>query len=448
MLRRRGSAGSSEDWDMAELHLPPTWRRTPLDSATRATITYGIVQAGPHVPGGIPYIRTGDMSADQLTVDGLLRTSKRIAARYLRSQVDEGDIVCAIRATVGKVLPVPRELDGANLTQGTARIAADPSAATAGYLLWALRSTGVQQQFDRSIKGTTFKEITLGKLREVYVDLPPLPEQRQIAEVLDTVDEAIRKTEQIIAKLKQVKQGLLHDLLTRGIDDNGELRDPDRHPEQFKDSALGRIPKAWDVVELGVVVPKAVYGISESLDAGPGIPVLRMMNFKDGEADVTDLKFSRSKTARELLLRNGDVLFNRTNSIDHVGRTGIWRWQIAEASFASYLVRLEPDDHRLRAEFLNRWLNWDLTQLRIRRVATPGVHQVNINPTNLRKTTIALPTSLEEQDAAVTALAELDTRLRCEIAESAKMRLLKQGLMEDLLTGRVRVTKLLEDAAQ
>jgi type I restriction enzyme S subunit len=81
-------------------------------------------------------------------------------------------------------------------------------------------------------------------------DLPPLPEQRLIAEILDTLDKAIRKTEQIIAKLKQLKQGLLHDLLTRGIDENGELRDPERHPEQFKDSPLGRIPREWGVAML------------------------------------------------------------------------------------------------------------------------------------------------------------------------------------------------------
>jgi hypothetical protein len=81
--------------------------------------------------------------------------------------------------------------------------------------------------------------------------VPPLSEQRQIAAILDTIDDAIRKTEQIIAKLKQVKQGLLHNLLTRGIDDNGELRDPERHPEQFKDSVLGRIPKCWETRKLG-----------------------------------------------------------------------------------------------------------------------------------------------------------------------------------------------------
>ncbi len=92
--------------------------------------------------------------------------------------------------------------------------------------------------------------ISSSTLREFAVPLPPLPEQRRIAEILDTLDEAIRKTEQVIAKLQQMKQGLLHDLLTRGIDENGELRDPERHPEQFKDSPLGRIPREWEVAPL------------------------------------------------------------------------------------------------------------------------------------------------------------------------------------------------------
>ena len=68
-----------------------------------------------------------------------------------------------------------------------------------------------------------------------------------IAAVLETVDEAIAKTEAVIAKLKQVRAGLLHDLLTRGLDENGQLRDPVAHPEQFQDSPLGRIPREWEI---------------------------------------------------------------------------------------------------------------------------------------------------------------------------------------------------------
>jgi type I restriction enzyme, S subunit len=271
------------------------------------------------------------------------------------------------------------------------------------------------------------------------VPVLPLPEQRRIAEVLDTADEAIRQTEALIAKLKQMKQGLLHDLLTRGLDEYGDLRDPVAHPEQFKDSPLGRIPRGWEVVPLGRVVPRAEYGISVSLEDAEGVPVLRMNNLRDGEMELSELKSSVSQDAKNLLLKPRDVLFNRTNSIEHVGRTSIWRGQLEEASFASYLVRLVCDETQLIPEYLTRWMNHPATQLRIRQYATPGVQQVNINPTNLRRTEIVLPHTTEEQWEIVRELDEHDARIRAEEVYRNKLQLLKKGLMQDLLTGRVRV---------
>ncbi len=302
----------------------------------------------------------------------------------------------------------------------------------------------IRRELERRSSGTTFLEISGRDFAGTNIVAPSILEQRQIAEILQTVDEALRRTEQIVEKLKLAKQGLLHDLLTRGIDDNGELRDPIRHPAQFKDSPLGRIPRSWNAHALASFVPGAVYGGSEALSAGPGIPVLRMNNIKDGEAELTEVKFSDHPCYHRLLLRNGDVLFNRTNSLEHVGRTGIWRGQIETASFASYLVRLDPDPKRLTGEFLNRLLNWGPTQTRIRRVATPGVQQVNINPTNLRRTVVVVPGSISEQTEIVARLDALDKSIRAEESDSAKLRLLKQALMDDLLTGRVRTTPLLE----
>lgn len=319
----------------------------------------------------------------------------------------------------------------------------DPGKADSNFVLQWLNSRWWLSAAADLAGGSTRKRISRRNLGRLLVPVPPVLEQIRIADILDTVDAAIRRTEEVIAKLELVKKGLLHDLLTRGIDENGELRDPERHPEQFKESELGRIPRGWRVRPLAEVVPSAVYGISSSLGAGSGIPVLRMNNFKDGEAELSDLKYSNSSDAHSLLLRTGDVLFNRTNSIDHVGRTGIWRGQLERASFASYLVRLEFNPEELTGEFLNLWLNWEVTQQRIRRVATPGVHQVNINPTNLRKTRIAVPV-LVEQDAIARGLARLAARCFKEIAVLEKLRLLKKALMDDLLTGKVRVTPLLE----
>jgi len=194
--------------------IPKEWEVKPLGSFTQHDITYGIVQAGSHVEGGIPYVRTGDMWGNHLVREQMLCTTRSIADSYKRSEIRSGEIVCAIRATVGKVLRVPPELDGANLTQGTARIAPH-SRVSAAFLLWAIRSERTQRSISLSIKGTTFMEITLGDLRSLPLAAPrSMEEQELIGSRLDDCDAAIETEEAHLAKLRQQKQGLMHDLLT------------------------------------------------------------------------------------------------------------------------------------------------------------------------------------------------------------------------------------------
>jgi type I restriction enzyme S subunit len=131
-------------------------------------ITYGIVQAGENIKDGVPYIRTGDIKNGKILTTQLLRTSTTIANSYKRSQVNIGDIVMSIRATVGTVALLPNELDGANLTQGTARISPGNSI-NRQYLYWYLKSDAAQRWISINSKGATFREITLTKLRELPI---------------------------------------------------------------------------------------------------------------------------------------------------------------------------------------------------------------------------------------------------------------------------------------
>jgi type I restriction enzyme S subunit len=194
--------------------IPEEWDVKPLAYCTRVPITYGIVQAGPHISGGVPYIRTGDMGGDELVRETLLCTSAEIASHFRRSEVRAGEIVCAIRATIGKVLPVPENLDGANLTQGTARIAPNPDT-NGRFLLWSLRNYRTQQEISLQSKGTTFAEITLTDLRKTPVVMPKeFDEQVQIAQVIDESDLALARTRTQLEKLKRTKAGLMHDLLS------------------------------------------------------------------------------------------------------------------------------------------------------------------------------------------------------------------------------------------
>ncbi|HMY21844.1 MAG TPA: restriction endonuclease subunit S, partial [Polyangium sp.] len=110
------------------------------------------------------------------------RAAPEIAAKYKRSEVRSGDLVMSIRATVGTVAVVPAELDGANLTQGTARIAPGPLVEQS-FLLAQLRAPGMQQWFTQNVKGATFKEITLGTLRTAPIMLPPLELQQKFSAI-------------------------------------------------------------------------------------------------------------------------------------------------------------------------------------------------------------------------------------------------------------------------
>ena len=139
------------------------------------------------------------------------------------------------------------------------------------------------------------------------------------------------------------------------------------------------------------------------------------------------------------------MLFNRTNSWQHVGRTGIWRGQIESATFASYLVRLNPHPDKLLPEMLNFWLNWERTQIAMRRQATPAVQQVNINPTNLRSIPAAFPRNLDEQTAITVRISAVKEVLNAYGEHLYKLKCMRPGLMRDLLTGDRRVTALLDE---
>jgi len=291
--------------------------------------------------------------------------------------------------------------------------------------------------------GTTATGIQRAKLEKLPIKFPrSKTEQTKIAEVLSTVDQAIEQTEALIAKQQRIKTGLMQDLLTRGIDEHGNLRSEQTH--EFKDSPLGRIPVEWEVKRLDDLLVEKRYGISTSLSEEPiGTPVLRMNNLMNGEIDYSNLKYSTREDARKLTLNEGDVLFNRTNSIDYVGRTGIYRNLDQRISFASYLVRLVTDSTRLHPEYLNLLLNDRANQIRVKHFATIGVQQANVNPTNLGTLNIGLPNDVTEQDKIIEAISTSRNCIHDIDANFRKLCSLKTGLMQDLLTGKKRVTMLL-----
>lgn len=181
----------------------------PLAEWCRNLITYGIVQAGPDIPDGIPYIRVSDMTdADELSLDGMLRTSPEIAHKYRRSMVKAGDLVIALRGPVGLTHVVPPCLDGANLTQGTARISVSEDNSTE-YVRWALRSPLVKHEYSSHAKGSTFAEISLEALRKLPIPVATIEEQRAVSERLAAISGAATSARTRLSEAQRIMSHII-----------------------------------------------------------------------------------------------------------------------------------------------------------------------------------------------------------------------------------------------
>ena len=341
-----------------------------------------------------------------------------------------GDLLLATRTRVG-LAGIASEVLGASQD---ITLVEPKDEADCGFLYRVL--DGRADELQRKSRGTTIQGVTREDVDSLPILLPPLPEQRAIAAVLDSIDDAIEGAGAVIAATEGLRDALLHDLLTRGV--------PGWHTEWREVPGLGTIPAAWEVARLGDVLDSTTYGTNSPLSADGAIPVLRMNNLQNGQLDLSDVRRANlvDKEIRELNLIPGDILFNRTNSLDLVGKVGVVRSLSQPMSFASYLVRLRVKEERANPFWLSALLWSEACQSRIRKFATPGVSQANINPTSLKTLTIPLP-PLAEQQAIAAALDGVDSAIEVAREEREGLRLLKESVADALLSGRVRVGEYL-----
>lgn len=395
--------------------IPEDWNIKKLQQICRVPITYGIVQCGPHIVNGVPYIRVSDMTARELDIDGMQRTSPQIATAFARSTVDEGDIIYALRGKLGFVRNVPSSVAGANLTQRTARISPVPNV-FGRYVFWALQSPSSLEQATQGAKGSTFVEITLASLKEIKIPVPRYKEeQKVIADALSDIEELIAGLEQLIAKKQAIKTATMQQLLTgRTRLPQFALR-PDGTPKGYKSSELGQIPEDWEVNPLGDVC---------SLKSGLGI------TSKDIDDSSTYKCFG------------GNGLRGYTQRYTHEGNYVLIGRQGALCGNIQYVSgRFFASEHALVAtpsNFSNAmWLAVYLERMNLNQYSESSA-QPGLSAEKLRILKLITPTN-EEQTAIATILSDMDSELTALQQKLAKARSLKQGMMQQLLTGRIRL---------
>ncbi len=305
------------------------------------------------------------------------------------------------------------------------------------YLAWTLRSNVVAHQFHIEAKGVTRFGLTHEAIQSVCIPLPTLAEQAAIVRFLDLADEQIQRyiaaKERLITLLEEQRRALIHQAVTRGLDPNVRLK-----PSGVE--WLGDIPENWKVGPLKRAFVSMDYGISESASHSGAIPLLTMGNLRDGQVIVPH-EGGVDSVDPYLLLREGDLLFNRTNSRELVGKVGLFTGHDFPTTFASYLVRMRPNPNH-EPEYLNMVLNDTSFISSARRESVPSLHQSNLNPTRYGRLHIALPPK-EEQSVILHVLQEETVTLRNSVAQTRRqidlMNEYRTRLIADVITGKLDV---------
>jgi len=393
--------------------------------------------------GSIPWVTPGEVSGEAAKL--LHDTNDHISASGLAGSganlLPAGSLLVTTRATLGArvINAVPMATN-----QGFKSIVFKKSE-EASYYYHLFEK--VKPELVRRASGTTFLEISGAEFGFIKVPSPSPEEKLKIAELLDTLDTAIHQTEFIVEKLKQVKQGLLHDLLTRGVDANGELRPShEEAPDLYQESPLGWIPKDWDFGNLEAWLagkPKNGYSPQEARER-TGIQMLGLGCLTTEGFSPVQLKAApfNDKRLQSAMLSTGDLLISRANTRELVGLVGVYKDVGTPCTYPDLMMRLKPCPDT-SANFLQLVLQTTKTRRQIQAHAVgTSESMVKISGKTVSTLLVALPKNTE-QSQILERMAACDVRLKAESDKAKVLREIKAGLMDDLLTGRVRATNLI-----
>jgi type I restriction enzyme S subunit len=388
----------------------------------RAPIVYGIVQPGPDVPDGVVFIQSRDVGG-RLSLNALNRTSVEIAAQYRRSRISPGDILFSLRGKIGESSLVPPELEGANIARGVARIRVtkeqDPE-----YIRYVLQGPDLQKLIAKNANGSTFREISIDALRKLPIPVPPLPEQRKIAAILGTWDAAIEKAENVASRLDALESLYFRELILE------------------PHSRLDNLPRGWTAArldELGRI-------------ASGGTPTTNDPSFWNGDVpwctptEITALTgrfigqtgkmLSRAglqASSAEILPTGSLVVCTRAT----VGACAInTRPMATNQGFKSIIPNGSVEVEYLY--FYIRAIKHDLMRLAAGSTfaeipkSSFGKIRIAVPPRELRQRLIGLFTASEDRRIGVRSMMD-------HFAHQ------KRGLMQKLLTGKIRVPEAVAD---
>jgi type I restriction enzyme S subunit len=379
--------------------IPPDWVEIELGKLVdeKRPVSYGIVQTGEPVEGGIPCIRVTDIIDGKIDTSNLITTSQKISDGYKRTMLKKGDLVMALRGKIGQIAKIGDELVGANLTRGVALIALKENYCN-DFILQQISSDRTIKVFERSLNGSALQELSIGVVRKIPIILPKsLTEQQSIAKILKSCDAVIEATEKLIAQKELRKKWLMQQLLS------GKQR-------------LNGFGGEWEDIELGELLDyeqPTKYLVSDTLyDDSYSTPVLTA-----GKTFILGYTNEEHGICNDVPVVIFDDFTTASKYVD---------FHFKAKSSAMKLLRPKPNVNLKYVFEAMQLINY-----------TVGGHERHWISKFVYLTVPCPP--IEEQNAIAQVLQAADKESSLLKAKTEKLREQKKGLMQQLLTGKIRV---------
>jgi type I restriction enzyme S subunit len=379
--------------------------------------------------GDIPWVQTGELTKRRITA-----TKKQITQIGLENSTAKrfpsGTILIGMygEPTVGESAILEVE---ATTNQACCGIFPDMDMVNATFLHQVMQYEKPRLYSLRA--GSGQQNIRQGIIRKFETSVPPLEEQRKIASVLYTVDQAIQKTERVIDQIDHVRRGIVQNLLTEGA----------RNHADFTDTKTGRQPAGWDYISFEDLLVDTRYGTDQKSNSdAAGYPTLRIPNVVGKRITLNDLKHTEldESELNRLRLEDGDILIVRTNgNPDYVGQCATFSEREDNFVFASYLIRLRVDEERVFPAFVQEFLNSSRGRAEMNGWIRSSAGNYNLSVGAIEKFRVPVP-PLEEQAEIAEKIRAIDEAASTNRDYHHRLKQMKRGLMQDLLSGEVRTT--------
>jgi type I restriction enzyme S subunit len=395
------------------------------------------VKGGGYQPTGIKFYDGFSTKADHLSAGDILFSVTDLTRA--------GDIV-------GSPLRVPdfRSTKPALASMDCMRIEPLVERCDKGFLYHRLMLSDVRRQMVAYSAGSTVLHLDTKKVPSIAVRIPvDIRTQSRISFILDGIDTAIEKTEALIAKYQQIKAGLMHDLFTRGVLPNGQLRPPrSEAPELYQETAIGWIPTDWRFTTCAKVCEKIIDCKNRTPPEKPdGFPVIRTPNVRNGEFVDAELLFTDERSYQIWTMRGkpqvGDIVITREAP---VGEVCMIPERHPSACLGQRMMLYRPNQELIAPKYFLYALQSRQIQNRLDLISG-GSTVGHVRVGDIRDLWMFMPISPTEQNQIASALDGISEKLNQEWAQMLKLRQQKLGLMQDLLTGKVPVEVVEPEAA-